>query len=189
MNLLLIALQAEPAESAPQVFNLSLGTSFWTLVIFLILLVILAKFAFPPILGYAEAREKRIQESLDAARREREEAERLVEEQKQALAESRQQAQDLVAEGRQAAERVRQDMLQEARREQESLLERAREEIERERERAVESLRKEAVDLALAAASKLMQTRLDADEDRRLVKEFLAELESEGDGAGAMRSA
>lgn len=189
MNLLFMALQgAEPAGETPQVFNLSLGTSFWTLVIFLLLLFVLARYAFPPILGYAEAREKRIQESLDEARRAREEAASLLERQRQELAQARQQGQQFIAEARQSAETVRQEMLRQARDEQESLLERARSEIDREREKAVEALRRETVDLALAAASKLVHERLDAEEDRQLVKDYLAQLDG-GDGIAVVRRA
>jgi F-type H+-transporting ATPase subunit b len=187
MNLLWIVLQqaAPAAQEVPNVFNLSLGTSFWTVVIFLILLFVLGKYALPPILGYAEAREKRIQQSLDEAKAARDEAEQLLEQQRRELAAGREQAQQVVGEAKQAAERVRQDMLAQARKEQEALLERARDEIEREREQAVEAIRREAVDLSLAAASKLIRRRLGAEEDRRLVSEFLSELVAGGDGAGA----
>lgn len=188
MNLLWMALQGAEAAEEPQVFNLSMGTSFWTLIIFLLLLFVLVRYAFPPILGYAEAREKRIQESLDEARRAREETAALLEQQRQELAEARQQAQQLIAEGRQAAERVRQELLQQARSEQESLLERARADIDREREKAAESLRRDAVDLALTAAGKLMQRRLDADEDRRLVRQYLSDL-SDGPEPGVTAGA
>jgi F-type H+-transporting ATPase subunit b len=130
MNLFLLA-AAETGE-APNVFNLSLGVSFWTFVIFIILVVILAKYAFPPILGYAAAREQRIQEALDAARLQREETERLLEQQREQLADARQQAQLLIAEGKTAAERLRDDMMQRTRVEQEELLDRARGETTRE---------------------------------------------------------
>ena len=66
------------AEASPNVFNLAANVSFWTVVIFLLLLFVLAKYAFPPILGYAAAREKRIQDALDAARRDREESQRMI---------------------------------------------------------------------------------------------------------------
>ncbi len=189
MNLLGMVLQAGTAEEAPQVFNLSMGTSFWTLVIFFALLIVLARYAFPPILGYAEAREQRIQESLDEARRTRDEASELLERQRRDLAEARQQVQQILAEGKQAAERVRQEMLQQARQEQEHLLVRAREEIDTEREKAVEAVRREAVEISLAAASRLVQRRLGDEEDRRLVTGYLADITARESGAGAERGA
>jgi F-type H+-transporting ATPase subunit b len=167
---------AEHAES-PNVFAFAANVSFWTVIIFLILMFVLAKFAFPPILGYAAAREKRIQDALDQAQRDREESARALEEQKQALLRAREEAQGYVGEAQKTAERVRKDILEKARVEQEEMLARAKREIEDERLRAVDSLRREAVDLAVAAASKLVEKRLDSQEDRRIVTEFLAHVE------------
>jgi F-type H+-transporting ATPase subunit b len=182
MNLLAIALQHAEDEAGQSVFNLSTSVSFWTVVIFIALAVVLAKYAFPPILGYAAAREQRIQDSLDEAKRAREEAQAALEQQRAELASARQQAQQVIAEGRVAAEKVRQDLMVRARSEQEELLERARQDIARERDQAVEAVRREAVDLALAAAGRLIEQRLTAEEDRRLVIDFLGRA---GDGAGA----
>ena len=167
---------AEHAAS-PNVFSLTPGVSGWTLIIFLILMFVLAKFAFPPILGYAAAREKRIQEAIDEAARQRAETEKLLEEQRALLMSARTEAQGIISEAQKSAERVRKDTLDRARVEQEELLARAKREIEDERARAVDSLRREAVDLAVAAASKLVEKRLDTQEDRRIVTEFLSHVE------------
>lgn len=182
MNLNLLAIAAEGAE--PSIFGINAGVSFWTLIIFILLSVVLAKFAFPPILGYAAAREQRIQAALDEARRQREESEKLLEQQRQELVNARQEAQAVIAEAKQAAERVRDDLLTRAKAEQEELVTRARQDIERDRQKAIESLRREAVDLALAAAGKLVGERMNAAEDRRLVTEYLQSVDS-ANGAGA----
>jgi F-type H+-transporting ATPase subunit b len=187
MNLLWLILQEGHAAESPNVFKWSTSTATWTLIIFFLLLAVLSKFAFPPILGYAAAREKRIQDTLDEAKRNREEAERALEEQRQELARARTEAQQLIAEGRQAAEKVRADLLNKARTEQEALLERAKADIETERLRAVESVRQQAVDLALAAAGKLVEQRLDSDNDRRIVNEFLTRVGDQKSSAGAGR--
>src|SRR5688572_4580394 len=79
---------AEHAES-PNVFAWTANVSFWTLIIFFALMALLAKFAFPAILGYAEAREKRIQAAIDEARQNREETQRLLEEQRAEIAKAR----------------------------------------------------------------------------------------------------
>jgi len=166
---------AEHAES-PNVFAFTWNVSFWTVLIFLVLLSVLIKFAFPPILGYANAREKRIQDTLDETRRQQEEAARLLEEQRKQLAQARNDAQQIIAEGKSAAEKVRQDLLNRAREEQEEIIARAKADIEAERARAVESVRREAVEVALAAASRLIEQRLDQEADRRLVNEYLAKV-------------
>lgn len=170
-NLAILLLRAEEGSGA--LFDPWSNVSFWTLVIFVLLLLVLRKYAYPPILGYAAAREQRIQTALDEARRQREDTAALLEQQRRDLAEAQRQAQQVIAEGKVAAERVRQELLDRARTEQEELITRARQEIEREREQAVESIRREAVELAIAAAAKLVEKRLTADDDRRIVTEFL----------------
>ena len=171
-----LMLQHAAGSEEPQVFNLTAGVSFWTVLIFILLLIVLRKYAYGPILGYAAAREQRIQDSLDEAQRSREESARLLEEQRQELARGRQEVQQLIAEGKQAAERVKQDMLTQARAEQDALVERTRADLARERESMMDSLRREAVDLSLAAAAKLIHERLDADADRKIVREYLAQV-------------
>lgn len=173
---------ASEAAEAPSVFNLDFATSVWTWVIFLALLFVLSRYAFPPILGYAAAREERIQKSLDDAKQARDEAAALLEQQRRELAEAKEQAQRVIAEGRQDAEKLRAELLERAGAEQQELIAGARADIQRERERAVETLRREAVDLALAAASKLVSERLDSERDRQIVREVLS-----GAGNGARR--
>ena len=182
MNLLWLVLQEHgaPGAETPNVFQLTSNVMFWTLVIFAVLFAVLLKFAFPPILGYANAREQRIQETLDESRRQREEAERLLEQQRQELSMARAEAQQIIAEGKQAAEKVRQDVLNRARVEHEELLNRAKADIETERTRAIESVRRDAVDLALAAAAKLVEQKLDTENDRKLVTDFLARAQTSG---------
>jgi F-type H+-transporting ATPase subunit b len=173
MNAIVLILQHAAAGEEPQVFNLAAGVSFWTVLIFILLLIVLRKYAYGPILGYAAAREQRIQESLDESQRNREESARLLEEQRQELIRGRQEVQQMLAEGKQAAERTKQDMLAQARTEQEALVERTRADLAREREAMLDSLRREAVDLSLAAAAKLIHQRLDADADRKIVRDYL----------------
>ena len=182
MNILDIVVQE--AEQTPNLFAFNLGVSFWTVVIFLTLLAILVKFAYPAILGYANEREQRIQNILDAAARDREESERLLEEQRRELSAARQQAQEILDDARQAGERIREEMLEQARADQAALVERARLELERERDRAIETLRREAIELSLAAASKLVEARLDTDKDRELVRDYLDRVGA-GSGVGA----
>lgn len=185
MNILSIVLQEHGAEAGGSaLFDPWSNVSFWTVVIFFLLLFVLKRYAYPPILGYAAAREKRIQDALDDAKRQREEAAALLETQRRELAEAQREAQNIIAEGKQAAERVRQDLLDRTRAEQEEVIARAKAEIERERERAVESVRREAVELAIAAAAKLVGERLTAEEDRRLVSEYLGRVEKGGTRAG-----
>ncbi len=154
------------------------GLMIWTVLIFLLLLFILKKFAWPAVLGAVEAREKALEQQLADAERSRAEAAKLLEEHRRLLAEAKGQAHAIVVEARQLAEKERAVLLEKAKQEHEELLARARREIAAERDRAVAELRREAVDLSLAAASKLIQKRLDSETDRKLVLEYLATLDA-----------
>ncbi len=166
----------EGAASGPLVVNG--GLMIWTLVVFGILLLVLRKFAWPVVLGAVVAREKALEEQIAAAERNRAESAKLLEEHKKLLADARTQAHGLMLEAKGMAEKERVVAMEKTKHEQEELLARARREIEAERDRAVQELRREAVDLSLAAASKLIGERLESDTDRRLVTSYLATLES-----------
>jgi F-type H+-transporting ATPase subunit b len=166
-------------------YDINTGLSVWTLLVFAILVVVLGKFAWGPILNMVEEREKGIQAKLDEAAALNADAAKLLEQHREQLADARRQASELIAEGRTAAERVRKDIEEKARAEGQAIIERARVEIERERDAAIDMLRKESVDLALAAASKLMQENLDQAKDRALVERFLGEFGTKGTKGGA----
>ena len=176
-------LLAAQGETTP-LFTVNLGTTVWTTLVFFALLGILWKFAWGPILATVDAREKAIQGALDEAARRHEEAARLLAEQRQELAEARRHAGQLLAEGKSAGEGLRKDIEEKARTEAQAILERARQDIGRERDAALDMLRRESVDLALAAASRLIVEKMDPVKDRQFVERFLDEA-SGGGGARA----
>ena len=178
MTFMLLALAAEEAGHAGPVspFEVNFGLFFWTWLVFGVLLFVLYKFAFPAILAATEEREKRIAGQLAEAERLNAEARTLLAEQQQLSAEARGQAQSMLADARSAAEKERAATLEKARQEQDALLDRARREISAEKDRALVALRQEAVDLSLAAASRLIGERLDGPSDRKLVEDYLATL-------------
>jgi F-type H+-transporting ATPase subunit b len=182
MSLALLLLQEHAAPAGGGLMSLQINLMFWTLVIFLILFWLLRKYAFPPIFAAVEAREKALEDAIAGAKRDREEAAKLLEEHRRQIENARGEAQRFIAEGRQTAEKMRADLLEQARREQLEVLERARREIEAERDRAISELRREAVDLAIAGASKVIEENLDNNANRRLVESFLASVSSTDGG-------
>lgn len=166
---------AQEAGTSP-IFSPDLGLVIWTWILFLLTLGVLAWKVFPAISGGLEERQKKIQDAIDAAREDREEARRLLEEHRSELREARQEAQAILAEGREAGQRLREEILEEAREEREELMERTRSEMRRERDQLRNELREEAADVAIAAAERLIRARLDTEENRRLVKETVARL-------------
>jgi len=184
----LTTLSASPllAQEGEKVDLLSpnVGVMFWTLVIFGVLLWVLSRYAFKPLTAAVEAREKHLEEMIQSAKADRDEAARLLAEQQKALEASRADAQRVVAESRITAEKLRNDMMEQTKQQQRELLERARGEIDNERKRAITDLRREAVDLALAGASKLVERNLDDQTNRKLVESFLASAPVGGNGRG-----
>jgi F-type H+-transporting ATPase subunit b len=177
MHIALLVLQEHEAPSGP--LTVEGGLMLWTVVIFLLLLAVLKRFAWPAILGAVEAREQALEAQLAEAERNRAEAAALLAEHKKLVADARGQAHAVLVEARSLAEKERAVALEKTRQEQEELLTRARREISVERDRAVQDLRREAVDLSLAAASKLIGERLGSETDRKLVQEYLATLDSQ----------
>jgi F-type H+-transporting ATPase subunit b len=164
----------EAAEQTPGLMSPNPGLMIWTLVIFGLLFFVLKRFAFPPIIDAVAAREKALEDALEGAKRDREEATRLLAEARAALDGTRAEAQQFLTEARASAEKLRADQLEQTRLQQQELLERARRDIDAERLRAIADLRREAVDLALAGATKVIGRNLDDAGNRRMVEEFLA---------------
>jgi F-type H+-transporting ATPase subunit b len=175
MPVLLGALLVQEEGFTP--FSINTGLIFWTILVFGILLALLWRFGWPAILASVEERERRIQQQLDEAERARAESARLLEEHRRALASAKAEAQDMITQARAVAQKERETLLARARQEYEQLLARARKEIEVEKDKALLALRREAVDLTIAAASKLLEAKLDTEANRRLVTEYLASLE------------
>jgi|TARA_B100000530_G_scaffold325496_1_gene263265 F-type H+-transporting ATPase subunit b len=175
-----IELLGQGGEGGGGLYDINTGLSFWTLVVFAILVLILGKYAWGPILAAVDAREKGIQTALDEAAERNQEAEKLLANYKENLADARRQANELLAEGKAAGESIRMEIEEKARGEAQSIIERARAEIERERDAAIAEIRRESVDLALAAATRLVQENLDQEKDRVLVERYLTELGGAG---------
>ena len=164
------------SEGGGGLYDINTGLSVWTLIVFVILLLILRKYAWGPIVDAVDSREKGIQAAIDGAAELNAEAAKLLEEHREQMADARRQASEILAEAKVASERVRKELEEKARTEAQGIVERALAEIERERDGALETLRRESVDLALAAASQLMQESFDQETDRQLVERYLNEL-------------
>ena len=169
----LLAQEPEAHESV-NLLSPNTGLMFWTLLIFVILLFVLTRFAFKPLTAAVEARERKLEEAIQQAKADREAAAQLLAEQTKALEAARAEAQRVIAESRVTGEKLRNEMLEQTKHQQHELLDRARAEIDNERKRAIADLRREAVELAIAGASKAIERNLDDDTNRKLVESFLA---------------
>ena len=169
-----LVLAAEETEAKPSLLALQSGLMFWTLVVFLLLLFVLSKFAFGPITAAVRARELALEEAIAVARKDRDDAAKLLDDHRRQIEAARGEAQRFIAEGRATAEAMRTEMLEGTRVQQAELLERARRDIDAEKTKAIDELRREAIDLAIAGASKVIGKNLDDAANRALVESYLA---------------
>src|SRR5206468_4431259 len=123
-----------------------------------------------------EAGEKALEDAIEGAKRDREAAALLLQEHQARIDAARGEGQKIIAEGRAVAEKMRTDMLEQTRKEQQEMLERARRDIEGEKEKAIAQLRREAVDLALAGASKVVEQNLESQKNRQIVENYLSSI-------------
>lgn len=170
-----------PILVASALTEINPGLVIWTIVTFVLLLVVLGKFAWGPILSMVEEREKGIRESLEAADKQRAEAQRMIEEHQEALEEARRDAAEMVRKAQEEVEVARTEALEKAKTEAADLLENARAQIEAEQKKAFSEVKEVAVEMAIAAAGKLIESSLDEEQQRRLVEEYLDDLQSSGE--------
>jgi F-type H+-transporting ATPase subunit b len=159
---------------AAGLMDIETGLIAWTLVTFLILVVVLRKVAWGPILHLVEEREKTIHDALEGSKKDREEAERLLAEQKAILANARKEGAEAVRKAVADAEAARQEMVQKSRKEVEDMLLRARQQIEEDKVKTQAELKGVVVDLAIDVAAKVLGDQLsDAGRQRALFERYV----------------
>ncbi|MCA1032102.1 F0F1 ATP synthase subunit B [Bacillus timonensis] len=152
------------------------GDIVFQLVIFLILLALLRKFAWGPIMGIMKQREEHIANEISAAEQNHAEAKKLAEEQRQMMKTSRQEAQELIESAKKLGEEQKDGIIQAARAEAERLKESAKKEIEQEKERAVTALRQQVASLSVLVASKVIEKELNEQDQEKLINEYIQEV-------------
>ena len=156
------------------------GLYIWTIVVFLVLLALLGKFAWRPLLEALDARQESIRRSLDDAAKAKQELERLQVESQRILAEARAEADTIVARTREDAARLRDELRAKAQQESATIVKNAQKQIELETARAVQQIRHEAVDLSVTIASKLLQRNVSKDDNARLIEDTFKQIEASG---------
>jgi F-type H+-transporting ATPase subunit b len=162
----------------------NVGLMVWVLVVFLICLAVLAKWVFPIIGQVLDRRAEAINDSIDTAAKLREEAEGVLGEYRERLAQAREQAEEIIARARQTGEAHQREVVATARQERERLLEQTRRDVQDETARAIEEIRREVADLTVQATEKLTSRVLTEDDQTRLVQEALADLDFSTLGGG-----
>ena len=154
------------------------GLFIWTILTFLVLLGLLAKFAWRPLLQALESRQESIRKSLDDARQAKQDLERLHQESAQIIRQARVEADGIITRSRADAERLREEMKQKARAEADTIVKSAERQIQLETTRALQQIRTEAVDLSVMIASKIIQRNLSKEDNERLIDEALRQVQA-----------
>jgi F-type H+-transporting ATPase subunit b len=165
------------ASSGSFLITPNVGLMVWVLVIFGICLLVLRKYVFPPINQVLDRRAQAIANEIDTAEKLRQEADQVLEEYRQRLAEARAQADEIVTRASQAGEAHHKETIETARAERERLLEQTRRDVEAETRRAIDEIRREVADLTVLATEKVTRKVLDEKDQRRLVEEALSDLD------------
>ena len=153
------------------------GLYIWAIVTFLVLLALLSKFAWKPLLQALEARQDTIRKALDEARQATQELERLNRESEQIIRQARVQAESIITMSRSDAERLREELRQKARAEADGIVKTAERQIQLETARALQQIRHEAADLSVAIASKLIQRNISKEDNEKLIDDALKQLQ------------
>ena len=153
------------------------GLFIWTIITFLVLLALLAKFAWRPLLLALESRQERIRQSLEDADKARQELERLQQESAKIMRQARIEAESIVSQTRADADRLREELKQKAKEEADNILRNAQQQIQLQTRQAIQQIRHEVADIAVLLASKLLERNLAKEDNARLIDDTLKQIE------------
>lgn len=154
-----------------------IGLMFWTLVTFLIMVLILKKLAWAPLIKVIDERESKIKQEMETAQKNREEMERLKNEYEKQLSEIEARARTLLAEAEHKGLKVREEIIEDAENEAKKLTEKTRQQLEFEKERLIQELRSEVGQISILATEKLLKEMVDKKAQERFIQEFIKDLE------------
>ena len=153
------------------------GLFIWTIITFLVLLALMAKFAWKPLLQALEGRQERIRRALEDADKARQELERLQQESAKIMQQARIEAESIVAQTRADADRLREELKQKAKEEADNILRNAQQQIQLQTRQAIQQIRHEVADIAVLLASKLLERNLAKEDNARLIDDTLKQIE------------
>src|SRR5215210_3664345 len=172
-----VTFAAEESGGGSFLVSPNIGLMIWTLVVFGISMFVLARYVFPRIAEALDKRQRAIEQSIEAAERTRSEADMILAEYRERLAEARSQADEIVARARKTGEATEAELVTDAKAKREEMLAQTRRDIEAETRRAIQEIRSEVADLTVRATEKVTRKTLDEKDQKRLVEEALAELD------------
>jgi F-type H+-transporting ATPase subunit b len=161
---------------AAGIMDLNPGLTLWTAITFLFLILVLAKFAFGPIVKMLDERTRTIHDAIEQAKKERAEAEKMMAEQKESLQRAQREAAELAKRSQAEVEKLRQELTARARKEADDLVAQARAQIQEEKSKAIGELRGQVADMAIEVAKRLIPQAIDEKTHRALVADYVKQL-------------
>lgn len=149
------------------------GLLLWTIITFIILLLILWKAAWRPIVNALDARAEKVRGDIDNAEKSRQEAEKVLSQHRELMSKSREESLDIIAKGKADAEKIKNEIVEKANKESREIIERARKEIELAKEKALSDMKKEIVNISTEIASKIIKKNIKPEDQKALVDEAL----------------
>lgn len=164
-------------EEVLKIINPMTSTVFWSIIVFIILIVVLWKFVLKPVNNMLTKRQNEVRDSIDSAEKQKEEAQQYLEDQKKELDAARMEAKQIIEESKTAAKKIKDEIEEKASEKSKIILDSALEEIKAERERSVAAVKNQIVDIAMEATEKIIGKSLSEEEHKRLIEESLKEVQ------------
>ena len=164
-------------EEVLQILNPMTSTIFWSIIVFVIVIIVLWKFVLKPINNMISKRQEEIREKIDNADRQSTEAQKYIEEQKKNIDQSRVEAKKIIDESKDAARKIKEEIEQKASVKSKTMIEEALAEIRSEKNRSLDEVKNEIIEIALAASQKIVSKTLSEEEHKKLIEDSLKELE------------
>ncbi|MFC2159862.1 F0F1 ATP synthase subunit B [Actinomycetota bacterium] len=163
-------------EEVLQILNPMTSTIFWSIVVFVILVIVLWKFVLKPVNNMISKRQEEIREKIDDADKKSLEASKYLEEQKKSIDKSRIEAKRIIDEGKEAARKIKEEIENQASEKSKLMVEDALTEIRSEKDRSINEVKDEMVDIALSASEKMISKSLSEEDHKKLIEESLKDL-------------
>lgn len=176
LNFFLLSASGEAGHQQGGLLDINPGLIFWLFVTFLLLLLILKKFAWKPIINSLDQRELSIKNAIEKAEAAKNDAERILEENKKNLAKAEEQAQKIINEGREYTIKLRQEILDKTAEESRKMLDQAKIEIGRKKDEALNELRTTIADLAIKATEKILDETIDRQKHSLIISKYIENL-------------
>jgi F-type H+-transporting ATPase subunit b len=175
INFIISFIASTPQEGG-SLIDVNPGLIVWTIITFLLLLFILKKVAWKPILTALDQRENAIRESLEKAERAKQEAQKILESNQANLSKAEEEARKIIEQSRMYAEKLKDQILNESKEQSKKLIDNAVTEIERKKEAALSELKIQVADIAIKAAEKILKENIDNETNKKIVNDYIGEI-------------